>query len=199
MQLSCPEFRLRGLPRIPVRGQTVQGGRVLLRKAPLPSRVYPWSTRRPCGPLAFRCATEGSRSAKEGKGSQEGTGNHMVSCPLLPLSVGTDTPGRRRRPLSTLTSSVNLASSGEPLYRRKVCRLLTVKKKGAHRLRRDEVSRQLKKRLYSGRGLWYADNKCLQDFVGTDDRSAGLHHILSHYVEKRQMNVRSVFAALYTA
>ena len=131
---------------------------------------------------------------------QEGTGNHMVSCPLLPLSVGTDTPGRRRRPLSTLTSSVNLASSGEPLYRRKVCRLLTVKKKGAHRLRRrDEVSRQLKKRLYSSRGLWYADNKCLQDFVGTDDRSAGLHHILSHYVEKRQMNVRSVFAALYTA
>ena len=123
----------------------------------------------------------------------------LVSCPLLPLSVGTDTPGRRRRPLSTLTSSVNLASSGEPLYRRKVCRLLTVKKKGAHRLRRAEVSRQLKKRLYSGRGLWYADNKCLQDFVGTDDRSAGLHHILSHYVEKRQMNVRSVFAALYTA
>ncbi|RHT56964.1 hypothetical protein DW766_06005 [Butyricicoccus sp. AM29-23AC] len=101
--------------------------------------------------------------------------------------------------MSTLTSSVNLASSGEPLYRRKACRLLTVKKKGAHRLRRAEVSRQLKKRLYSGRGLWYADNKCLQDFVGTDDRSAGLHHILSHYVEKRQMNVRSVFAALYTA
>ena len=93
----------------------------------------------------------------------------------------------------------SLASSGEPLYRRKVCRLLTVKKKGAHRLRRTEVSRQLKKRLYSGRGLWYADNKCLQDFVGTDDRSAGLHHILSHYVEKRQMNVSSVFAALYTA
>ena len=52
----------------------------------------------------------------------------MVSCPLLPLSVGTDTPGRRRRPLSTLTSSVNLASSGEPLYRRKVYRLPTVKK-----------------------------------------------------------------------
>ena len=199
MQLSCPEFRLRGLPRITVRGQTVQGGRVLLRKAPLPSRMCPWCTRRHCGPLAFRCATEGSRSAKEGKGSQEGTGNHMVSCPLLPLSVGTGISGRRRQPLSTLTSSVNLASSGEPLYRRKVCRLLTVKKKGAHRLRRAEVSRQLKKRLYSGRGLWYADNKCLQDFVGTDDRSAGLHHILSHYVEKRQMNVRSVFAALYTA
>ena len=81
MQLSCPEFRLRGLPRITVRGQTVQGGHVLLRKAPLPSRVYPWSTRRHCGPLAFRCATEGSRSAKEGEGSQEGTGNHTW-CPV---------------------------------------------------------------------------------------------------------------------
>ena len=81
MWLSCPEFRLRGLPRIPVRGHSVQGGRVLLRKAPLPSRVYPWSTRRPCGPLAFRCATEGSRSAKEGEGSQEGTGNHTW-CPV---------------------------------------------------------------------------------------------------------------------
>ena len=81
MWLSCPEFRLRGLPRIPVRGHSVQGGRVLLRKAPLPSRVYPWSTRRHCGPLAFRCATEGSRSAKEGKGSQEGTGNHTW-CPV---------------------------------------------------------------------------------------------------------------------
>ena len=111
MQLSCPEFRLRGLPRITVRGQTGQGGGVQLRKAPLPSSVDPWSTRRPCGPLAFRCATEGSRSAKEGKGSQEGTSTHLirarrgkedsglrpkpylVSCPLLTLSVGTDTPG----------------------------------------------------------------------------------------------------------
>ena len=34
----------------------------------------------------------------------------MVSCPLLPLSVGTD-------------------STGAPLCRRKACRLLTVKKK----------------------------------------------------------------------
>ena len=79
--LYRPEFTLRGLPRITVRGQTVQGGRFLLRKAPLPSRMCPWCTRRHCGPLAFRCATEGSRSAKEGKGSQEGTGNHTW-CPV---------------------------------------------------------------------------------------------------------------------
>ena len=70
-------------------------------------------------------------SAKEGKGSQEGTGNHMVSCPLLPLSVGTDTPGRRRRPLCTLTSSVKSPPPAAPLYRRKICRLLRGKQKKA--------------------------------------------------------------------
>ena len=108
IQLSCPEFRLRGLPRIIVRGQTVQGGRVLLRKAPLPSRMCPWCTRRHCGPLAFRCATEGSRSAKEGKGSQEGTGNHMVSCPLLfpPVNTGiSPAAGRRQFPPAVGTAS----------------------------------------------------------------------------------------------
>ena len=33
--------------------------------------------------------------------------------------VNTGSPGRRRRPLCTLTLSVNLASSGAPLYRRR--------------------------------------------------------------------------------
>ena len=99
MQLSCPEFRLRGLPRITVRGQTVQGSRVLLRKTPLLSRVYPWSTRRPCGPLAFRRATEGRRGAKEGLGeSRGGKGTIRCPCPLLFSPVNTGTPGRRRRP-----------------------------------------------------------------------------------------------------
>ena len=68
----CPEFTLRGLPRVTVRGQTVQGGSVLLRKAPLRSSVDPWSTKRPCGPLAFRRATEGSRVLRRVWGSQEG-------------------------------------------------------------------------------------------------------------------------------
>ena len=101
MQLSCPEFRLRGLPRIPVRGQTVQGGRVPLRKAPLPSRVYPWSTRRHCGPLAFRCATEGSRSAKEGKGSQEGTSTHLIRA-----RRGKEDSGLRPKPYGVLSPLV---------------------------------------------------------------------------------------------
>ena len=138
MQLSCPEFTLRGLPRITVRGQTVQGGRFLLRKAPLPSRMCPWCTRRHCGPLAFRCATEGSRSAKEGKGSQEGTGNHAVSCPPLfpPVNTGNSPAvGTASPPPKAAIVYAHLqrkvASSGEPLYRRKVYHLPTVKRQGA--------------------------------------------------------------------
>ena len=182
-----------------VRGHPVQGGSVPLRKAPLRSRVYPWSTKRICGPLAFRRATEGSRVLRKGWGVKRGR-ETLVSLPFLPPPSGGGNAHAMSWRISPVPGGSVSPAPATPLYRRKVCRLLTVKKKGAHRLRRrDEVSRQLKKRLYSSRGLWYADNKCLQDFVGTDDRSAGLHHILSQYVEKRQMNVRSVFAALYTA
>ena len=70
--LSGPEVSLRDLPRITVRGQTVQGVRLALRKAPLRSMVYPWSTRRSCGPLAFRRATAGSRVRGKMWGCQEG-------------------------------------------------------------------------------------------------------------------------------
>ena len=70
--LLCPEFTLRDLPRMTVRGQAVQGGGETLRQAPLRSSVDPWSTKRPCGPLAFRRATEGSRVQRRVWGSQEG-------------------------------------------------------------------------------------------------------------------------------
>ena len=103
--LLCPEVSLRDLPRITVRGQTVQGGSALLRKAPLPSSVCPWSTRRHCGPLAFRRATEGSRVLRKGWGVKRGR-ETLVSLPLLPPAVGTAFPRRRRRPLHTLTLSV---------------------------------------------------------------------------------------------
>ena len=83
--LLCPEFTLRDLPRITVRGQTVQGGRVLLRKAPLPSRMCPWSTRRPCGPLVFSRATAGSRGSRKVKGVSRGDiGNRR--CPTSPFA-----------------------------------------------------------------------------------------------------------------
>ena len=83
--LLCPEFPLRSSPRITVRGHLVQGGGGTLRKAPLRSRVYPWSTKRHCGPLAFRRATEGSRVQRKMRGSQEGDkkpfGVLSPSCP----------------------------------------------------------------------------------------------------------------------
>ena len=89
--LLCPEFTLRYSPRITVRGQTVQGVRLVLRKAPLPSSVDPWSTRRPCGPLAFRRATEGSRVLRKGWGVKRGR-ETLVSLPLLPPPPGGGNP-----------------------------------------------------------------------------------------------------------
>ena len=80
--LSGPEFTLRKPPRITVRGHPVQSGSVPLRKAPLRSRVVPWSTKRPCGPLAFRRATEGSRVLRKGRGVKRGR-ETLVSLPLL--------------------------------------------------------------------------------------------------------------------
>ena len=116
--LYCPEFTLRSSPRITVRGQTVQGVCILLRKAPLPSSVYSWSTKRPCGPLAFRRATGGSRVQRKVRGVKRGK-KTLVVFPLLPPSPGGDTPGRRRRPMSTLTSSAVSPPPAAPLYRRK--------------------------------------------------------------------------------
>ena len=124
--LLCPEFTLRYPPRITVRGQTVQDGSVPLRKAPLRSSVYPWGTERPCGPLAFRRATEGSRGAKEGLGCQEGKGNHR--CPV-PSCLRRESPAFLRRghgvsrpPKAAIVhahSERKAAFSGAPLYRRK--------------------------------------------------------------------------------
>ena len=89
--LLDPEFSLRKPPRITVRGQTVQVGSITLRKAPLRSKVYPWSTRRPCGPLVFRRATEGSRVQRKGWGVKRGR-ETLVSLPLLPPPPGGGIP-----------------------------------------------------------------------------------------------------------
>ena len=70
--LSGPEFPLRKPPRITVRGQTVQGACLVLRKAPLPSSAVSWSTKRHCGPLAFRRATKGSRVQRKVWGVKRG-------------------------------------------------------------------------------------------------------------------------------
>ena len=81
--LYRPEFTLRKPPRMTVRGHPVQGVRTPLRKAPLPSSVYPWSTKRPCGPLAFRRATGGSRVPRRVWGVKRGKGTIGALSPLV--------------------------------------------------------------------------------------------------------------------
>ena len=81
--LYCPEFTLHKPPRITVRGQTVKGVCFALRKAPLRSRMNPWSTRRPCGPLAFRRATGGSRVQRRVWGVKRGKGTIGALSPLV--------------------------------------------------------------------------------------------------------------------
>ena len=127
--LLCPEFPLRYPPRITVRGHPVQGGSVALRKAPLQSRIVPWSTKRPCGPLAFRRATEGSRVPRKGWGVKRGR-ETLVSLPLLPPPPGGGSPVPPKAAIVHAHLERKVASSGEPLYRRKICRHPTVKQKG---------------------------------------------------------------------
>ena len=81
--LLCPEVTLRKPPRITVRGRTVQSACFALRKAPLPSSVDPWSTKRPCGPLAFRRATGGSRVQRWVWGVTRGTVTIGALSPLV--------------------------------------------------------------------------------------------------------------------
>ena len=81
--LLCPEVTLRKSPRITVRGQTVQGACFALRKAPLRSGACPWSSERPCGPLAFRRATGGSRVQRRAWGVKRGKGTIGALSPLV--------------------------------------------------------------------------------------------------------------------
>ena len=128
IELQYPEFTLRYPPRITVRGRTVQGGSVPLRKAPLPSSVDPWSSKRPCGPLAFRREAPLSVQRRVW-GVKRGKGTIGALSPLV-------SAGRPRHPRPPKAATVrahierSLASSGEPLYRRRVNRQQTVKKKG---------------------------------------------------------------------
>ena len=116
--LLCPEFTLRDLPRITVRGQTVQGGSVPLRKAPLRSSVDPWSTKRHCGPLAFRRATGGSRVRRKGWGVKRGR-DTKVSLPLLsPPGDPGNPPAAGRRQYHAMSWRIPPARKGHSRLRR---------------------------------------------------------------------------------
>ena len=121
-----------GWPRTVMRGA--------LRKENSGHNSVPKSARRtepsPRNPsLAEHLRCDGS---KEGKGSQEGTGNHTwCPVPFCPCRWAPTIPGHRRRPMSTLTLSVNLASSGAPLYRRNRLPSAEGKRGGVAALRRN--------------------------------------------------------------
>ena len=91
--LLGPEVSLRKPPRITVRGHPVQGGSVPLRKAPLRSSVLPWSTKRHCGPLAFRRATEGSRVQRKVRGVKRGQETIWCPVPFCPCRWAPTPPG----------------------------------------------------------------------------------------------------------
>ena len=112
-------------PRTVMRGgsRKVNSGHNSVPKA---NRRTEPSPRNPRFAAHLRCV-----SAKEGQGSQEGTGNHWCPVPFCPTPWARRLPGRRRRPNVHAHLERKVASSGAPLYRRKVSPLLTVKKKRA--------------------------------------------------------------------
>ena len=81
--------------------------------------------RAPVTPVSLRDRRESQRKGGFG-GVKRGQGNHTVPLPPfalrrghgVPPPVNTGSPGRRRRPLCTLTLSVNLACGGKPPERR---------------------------------------------------------------------------------
>ena len=107
-----------------MRGQTVQGVCFLLRKALLRSSGVPWRTKRPCGPLVFRRATEGSRVQRKGWGVKRGR-ETLVSLPLLPPPPGGGTPHAMSwritpcpgGPLSPAAASRRNGGTAHPLLR----------------------------------------------------------------------------------
>ena len=119
--LLCPEFPLRYPPRITVRGHSVQGGSVALRKTPLRSRVLPWGTKRHCGPLVFRRATEGSRVQRRVWGRQEGAREPYGA--LAPFCLRRQTAAMPGLPIgshSRLQRQAAVSAEGLPSADRKI-------------------------------------------------------------------------------
>ena len=110
-----------GWPRTVMRGKPrkVNSGPYSVPKA---NRRTEPSPRNP----PFRRATEGSRVLRKGRGVKRGR-ETLVSLPLLSPPGDPGIPGRRRRPLHTLTLGVTSPPPAAPLYRRKVYRQQTVK------------------------------------------------------------------------
>ena len=112
-------FRSVSPPPCTVWPRTVMRGKS--RKGNSGHNSVPKSARRPelCSRNSRFAAHLRCVSAKEGKGSQEGTGNHVwCPVPFCPCRWVPTPPGCRRRPMCTLTSSVKPPPAASRLQRR---------------------------------------------------------------------------------
>ena len=96
-------------PRTVMRGE-LRKGNSGHNSVPKSARRTEPSPRNPRFAAHLRCV-----SAKEDKGSQEGTGNHTVSCPLLSPPPDGGSPCRRRRQFPRRGHGVSAAVSAEGL------------------------------------------------------------------------------------
>ena len=103
--------------RLVLQGYTLDGSGafssdgVPLRKAPLRSRVYSWSTKRPCGPLAFRRATEGSRVLRKVRGVKRG---QETMFGVLSPFVSAGRPRHPRPPKAATVRTLTLSVKSPP-------------------------------------------------------------------------------------
>ena len=111
-----------------------QNGRALLCAANHESN-RPWHEKKEstgsnlCSPFVFRRATGGSRVLRKVRGVKRGQETMFgVLSPFAPVGGHRHSRAAEGGQMCTLTLSVNLASSGAPLYRRKLHRQQTVKR-----------------------------------------------------------------------
>ena len=111
-----------GWPRTVMRGE-LRKGNSGHNSVPKSARRTEPSPRNPRFAAHLRCV-----SAKEGKGSQEGTGNHMVSCPLLfpPVNTGPPAAGRRQFSSAVGTAFSPPPDGGSPAARHRLSRRQTL-------------------------------------------------------------------------
>ena len=129
IELQYPEFTLRSLQRCQCATIRCRAVALSLRKAPLPSRAYPWCTRRPCWPLAFRREAPLSVQRRVW-GVKRGKGTIGALSPLVSAGRARHFSAARRRQCPVCPSAAILASSGAPLYRRNRLPSVEGKEKG---------------------------------------------------------------------
>ena len=114
-QTPCTEW-----PRTVMRGE-LRKGNSGHNSVPKSARRTEPSPRNPRFAAHLRCV-----SAKEGKGSQEGTGNHWCPVPFCLRRQTAALPAAEGGHSAAPSEGVKPPPPAVPLYRRKVCRLPTV-------------------------------------------------------------------------